>query len=58
MALLPPTAARIPYIRTHHGDTVIDHYEWLRQKDDPAVVAHLDDCPRCRKHLKGPMRTG
>ncbi len=25
----------------HHGDTVVDDYEWLRAKDDPAVVAHL-----------------
>ena len=26
----------------HHGDTFVDPYEWLRDKDDPAVVAHLE----------------
>jgi oligopeptidase B len=42
MALLPPSAARTPHRREHHGDVIIDNYEWLRQKDDPAVVAHLE----------------
>jgi len=38
----PPQAKRIPSKRTHHGDTITDHYEWLRDKDDPAVIAHLE----------------
>ena len=37
-----PRAERRPVARTHHGDTVIDDYEWLREKDDPAVRAYLD----------------
>ena len=37
-----PVAARRPTERTHHGDTVVDEYEWLRDKEDPAVVAHLE----------------
>ncbi|KQO06448.1 protease 2 [Agreia sp. Leaf244] len=37
-----PRAERRPSERTHHGDTVIDEFEWLRQKDDPAVRAYLD----------------
>jgi oligopeptidase B len=37
-----PVAARRPTTRTHHGDTVVDDYEWLRDADDPAVVAHLE----------------
>jgi oligopeptidase B len=28
--------------RTHHGDTFDDPYEWLRGKDDPEVIAHLE----------------
>jgi oligopeptidase B len=28
--------------REHHGDLVVDPYEWLRDKEDPAVVAHLE----------------
>ncbi len=35
-------AARRPQARTHHGHTFEDPYEWLRDKDDPAVLAHLE----------------
>jgi oligopeptidase B len=38
----PPVAKRIPFSRTHHGDTIIDEYAWLENKDDPAVIAHLE----------------
>ncbi len=38
----PPVAARKPLDRVHHGDTVVDAYEWLRDKDDPEVIAYLD----------------
>lgn len=38
----PPTAPQRPIERTHHGDTVVDEYEWLRDKDDPATIAHLE----------------
>lgn len=37
----PPEAARRPVGRTHHGDTVVDDYEWLRDKESPEVLAHL-----------------
>ncbi|MEV0250343.1 S9 family peptidase [Nocardia sp. NPDC050712] len=36
-----PIAKRVPEQREHHGDVFIDEYEWLREKDDPEVVAHL-----------------
>ena len=38
----PPLAREVPHERTHHGDTVIDNYEWLRDKEAPEVRAHLD----------------
>jgi oligopeptidase B len=38
----PPRAARKATTRVHHGDTFVDPYEWLRDKDDPAVIAHLE----------------
>ncbi|TPW70760.1 S9 family peptidase [Schumannella sp. 10F1B-5-1] len=41
MSLEPPVAARRPVERRHHGDIVLDDYEWLRAKDDPEVLAHL-----------------
>ncbi|MBZ6373427.1 MAG: oligopeptidase B, partial [Microbacterium hominis] len=28
--------------RSHHGDEVVDRYEWLRAKEDADVVAHLE----------------
>jgi len=37
-----PVAAVQPATRTHHGDAFVDDYEWLRAKDDPAVIAHLE----------------
>ncbi|HYJ67162.1 MAG TPA: S9 family peptidase [Nocardioidaceae bacterium] len=40
--LTPPIAQLVPSERTHHGDTVVDPYEWLRAKDDPDVVAYLE----------------
>lgn len=38
----PPSAKRVETTRTHHGDVFVDPYEWLRDKSDPAVVAHLE----------------
>ena len=40
--LSTPQAVRRPHERIHHGDRVIDEYEWLRDREDPAVIAHLD----------------
>jgi oligopeptidase B len=37
----PPVARKIPKIDTIHGDLRQDDYLWLRQKDDPAVLAYL-----------------
>ena len=37
-----PAPARRPTERTFHGDTVVDPYEWLREKTDPEVIAHLE----------------
>ncbi|MFT4136200.1 S9 family peptidase [Microbacterium sp.] len=38
----PPVAAARPVVRRHHGDEVVDRYEWLRAKDDADVRAHLE----------------
>ncbi|MFJ2368464.1 S9 family peptidase [Microbacterium sp. NPDC087665] len=37
-----PTAARRSSLRTHHGDTFDDPYEWLREKESSEVIAHLE----------------
>lgn len=38
----PPAAKRVPVERAHHGDTVVDEYAWLRDRDDPDAVAYLE----------------
>jgi oligopeptidase B len=37
-----PRPKRVDHVREHHGDRVVDPYEWLRDKDDPEVIAHLE----------------
>ncbi|PPG71917.1 oligopeptidase B [Rathayibacter rathayi] len=39
---VPPVARRVPLERRHHGDVVLDPYEWLRGKENPEVIAHLE----------------
>ena len=41
MSIEPPVARQVPSKRTHHGDTVIDEYAWLADKDDPATIVYL-----------------
>ena len=38
----PPVTARHPVVRSAHGDDRTDEYAWLRNRDDPAVIAHLE----------------
>jgi oligopeptidase B len=38
----PPIARREPVEHILHGDRRIDHYAWLRQKENPEVIAHLE----------------
>ncbi|MEV4158514.1 S9 family peptidase [Nonomuraea dietziae] len=38
---IPPLAKKVPSERTHHGDTVIDEYAWLTNKEDPDTIAYL-----------------
>jgi oligopeptidase B len=37
----PPVAKRVPFARTHHGDTITDEYAWLADKDDPDTITYL-----------------
>jgi oligopeptidase B len=37
----PPTAKQVPHERSYHGDTVIDEYAWLADKDNPDTIAYL-----------------
>jgi oligopeptidase B len=39
---VPPIADRRPRVRIHHGDRFSDPYEWMRDKDNPEVIAYLE----------------
>jgi oligopeptidase B len=38
----PPRAPARPVTTEHHGRTRVDEYDWLRDKESPEVVAHLE----------------
>ena len=38
----PPVAKKVPTERTHHGDTFVDEYEWLRDKTNQEVIDYLE----------------
>ena len=42
MSTEPPSAKQVPHERAHHGDTVIDEYAWLADKEDPDTIAYLN----------------
>ncbi|MFN7965801.1 MAG: S9 family peptidase [Acidobacteriota bacterium] len=37
-----PVAKREPHHELRHGETVVDHYHWLRDKESPATQAYLE----------------
>ncbi|MGO1949311.1 MAG: S9 family peptidase [Mycobacteriaceae bacterium] len=41
MHVEPPVAKKHPITRSFHGREVVDDYEWLRDKDNSEVLAHL-----------------
>src|SRR5580658_1036432 len=38
---LPPVAEKVPKEITVHGDTRVDNYFWLRDKQNPKVMEYL-----------------
>jgi oligopeptidase B len=38
----PPVARREPVEHVLHGDRRVDHYAWLRQKENPEVIGYLN----------------
>lgn len=39
----PPIAKEIPCRKSAHGITWVDTYDWMRNRDDPEVLQHLQD---------------
>lgn len=42
MMLQPPPTEKKPKITEINGDRLVDNYFWLREKANPAVIAHLE----------------
>ncbi|MGC5614609.1 S9 family peptidase [Georgenia sp. Z1491] len=38
----PPAPKRVEHHRTHHGHDFVDPFDWMRDKESPEVVAHLE----------------
>ena len=38
----PVVTKHVEHVREHHGDRVIDPFEWLRDREDPEVIEHLE----------------
>ena len=38
----PPVTKKIPKELTIHGDTRIDNYYWMNERENPEVIAHLE----------------
>ncbi len=38
----PPVAKKVKKELTIHGDTRIDNYYWMNEREDPEVIAHLE----------------
>ena len=53
----PPLARAVPHVHTIHGESRIDEYFWLRNREDPEVVAHLEAenryTDRVMRHTEG-----
>ena len=42
IAAEPPVARAVPRATTVHGETRMDEYFWIRNREDPEVLAHLE----------------
>jgi oligopeptidase B len=49
----PPAARRVPRATTLHGETRLDDYFWLRNREDPEVIAYLEAENRYTEAMTG-----
>ncbi len=52
----PPVANRRPVQRTIWGETVVDEFRWLQDRDDPEVLAHLEAENAYTEAVLGPLQ--
>ena len=51
-----PTAPKRPYLITQHGETRIDNYYWLRNREDPEVLQYLRAESDYLEEVMGPTK--
>ena len=49
----PPRARAVPRVHTVHGESRIDEYHWLRNREDPEVIAYLEAENRYTREVMG-----
>jgi oligopeptidase B len=52
----PPIANVIPKQLICHGDVRVDNYYWLRERDNPEVLAYLEAENRYTEHVMEPVK--
>ncbi|GAB3176870.1 S9 family peptidase [Telluribacter humicola] len=52
----PPQATKIEKVMTLHGDSRTDTYYWLRERDKPEVVAHLEAENQYTEEVLAPLK--
>ncbi len=56
MNVKPPTAEKIKKELTIHGDTRIDNYYWLNERENPKVIAYLEAENRYTDTMLSPVK--
>ena len=54
--IAPPRARTVPTRHEIHGVVRVDNYHWLRDRDDPAVIAHLEAENEYTREVMAPTR--
>ena len=54
--IAPPCARTVPTRHEIHGVVRVDNYHWLRDRDDPAVIAHLEAENEYTREVMAPTR--
>jgi oligopeptidase B len=53
---MPPKADRVPHVTVLHGDTLVDDFRWLRDRQHPRVTAYLEAENAYTEALTAPTR--
>jgi oligopeptidase B len=54
--IMPPRPERIPHELIAHGHTRLDPYYWLRERDNPKVIAYLEAENRHFEEVMAPVK--